>query len=116
MVVVVPVELAVVRAAVGGAALLILAKRIHVDLPAKPHELLENSVVVSNARTVERDVAHIRQASVGRELGTNANGSVDETRSLREIIVRDVTLDVVAANRDASRHAIAPAGDCQRIR
>src|SRR5258706_3163505 len=74
--VVVPVELTVRRAVVGGAALLIVAKCVHVDLSPEPDEGLQDAGVVAGTGAVLGDVVEVLQLRIPAQVALDLERSV----------------------------------------
>src|SRR6185437_2097637 len=116
VIVVVPVVLAIGRTAVGSAAQLVIAQRVHVHLPAEPDERLEQTVVVAGAGTVDRAVLDVLERRVGGQTIGDLDRSVEQPGGLGEVVVRDVAGDVVASERDTRAGAIRSAAERNRRR
>ena len=113
VVVVVPVVLAGGRTVVLGRKVApVSAERFHVNLPAEPYELLHDAVVVANAGTVRAGVPEVLKAGVGIPAIIDPESRVQQTVGFAERVVRNVALDVVRTEREASVCALGAAGDC----
>ena len=80
-------------------------------MPAEPDEGLENAGVVAGPGTVHRCVVYVLQCCVGAQVRSNLERAVEQTGSLRKVVVRDVARDVVATERDARTGAVVAATD-----